>query len=325
MSEALGSNKATFIIVSIVILVLIGTIFVGQNTIKKNFNSPANQIITNENSSSKNSDSSVQTGYNFTAQQVPAFNFPALVYADDLKNKTAIYNANGQKMEANIAVTQNGNGSALALYPSSSFIPGKYTLIVDDNGKQYKQDFTWGVLAINTNKSTFLPNQTAKLALAVLDEKGNMVCNASVTLQIKDPNGTITTLSNIDGTIIVNPECGMKKITNNPDYEANYQVKGSGIYKMSLNATSRNGTYSIADEFIVQDNVPFDVERITATRIFPYIPYPVSFKITANQDFAGTIKETVPFSFKITPLLNVTNYSEVEDNITNKTITWVIS
>jgi hypothetical protein len=315
-------NKTIFVIVSIVILFLIGIAFLQQNTIKNNL-SP--QTTLNVSPTNQSSAKNVQAGFNFTPQQIPAFNFPSVAYADNLNNKTTIYNSKGEKMDANIAVAKNGNGSAFTLSPSSSFIPGKYTLIVDDNGKQFKQDFTWGVLAINTNKSVYLPNETASLALAVLDQKGNMVCNASVTLQITDPNGAITTLSTNDGTIIVNPECQMKKMTNKPDYQANYQVKNAGIYKMNLTAISPNGTYSIADKFTVQNSVPFDVERTTATRIFPYNPYPVSLKITANQDFTGTIKETVPEAFKITPLLETPGYEKVEDNTTDKTITWNIS
>ena len=318
-------NKTIFIIISIVILFLIGTVFLEQNTVQKTIPS---QAVISENTTNKNSGNSVNSvkaGFNFTAQQLPAFNFPEVAYAAGLNNQAVIYNSNGQKMDTNIAATQNGSGSAFSLSPSSSFVPGKYTLVVDDNGKQFKQDFTWGVLAINTNKSTYVPNETAILALAVLDEKGNMVCNTTVNLVITGPNGTTTALSTNNGTIIVNPECQMKKMTNKPDYEANYQVKGPGIYKMSLNAISPNGAYSITDEFTVQNSVPFDVERTTATRIFPYNPYPVSFKITANQDFNGSIIETVPSSFKITPLLNTPSYDKVEDKTTDRTITWTIS
>lgn len=315
-------NKTIFVIVSIVILFLIGIALLQQNTIKNNL-SP--QTTLNVNSTNQNSAKNVQAGFNFTAQQLPTFNFPKVAYAAGLNNQAVIYNSKGERVDTNITVSKNGNGSAFTFSPDSSFVPGKYTLIVTDNGKQFKQDFTWGVLAINTNKSIYLPNETANLALAVLDEKGNMVCNASVTLQIIDPNGATTTLSTDNGAITVNPECQMKKVTNKPDYQANYQVKGSGIYKMDLTAVSPNGTYSITDEFTVQDSVPFDVERTTATRIFPYSPYPVSFKIMANQDFTGTITETVPSSFTITPLVDTTAYNKVNDNTTNRTIDWNIT
>jgi hypothetical protein len=315
-------NKTIFIIAGIVILFLIGIVSLEQNTSKNNLSS---HTAIDATSTNPNSSQNTPTGFNFTAQQIPAFNFPAIAYADKLQGQTAVYNAAGQKMDANVSVAQNGNGSAVTFSPSSSFVPGKYTLVVDDNGKQFKQDFTWGVLAINTNKSIYLPNETANLALAVLDQKGNMVCNASVTLLITAPNGTITTLSTNNGTIIVNPECQMKKVTNKPDYVANYQVQGSGIYKMNLTATSANGTYAIADEFTVQNSVPFAVERITATRIFPYNPYPVSLKITANQDFTGKITEEVPSSFQITPLVDTLTYDTIENATANKIITWNVA
>ena len=64
------------------------------------------------------------------------------------------------------------------LKPERSFKPGKYSLRVEmlsADGTQVltaTQDFTWGVLAINLNKSVYSPDETAKLAIAVLNEEG---------------------------------------------------------------------------------------------------------------------------------------------------------
>src|SRR3989344_5905425 len=65
--------------------------------------------------------------------------------------------------------------------------PGRYTLLVrfvsvNGTSTDVERDFLWGVLAINTAKSIYLPEETVDFAFAALDKEGNMVCNASLTL-----------------------------------------------------------------------------------------------------------------------------------------------
>ena len=202
--------------------------------------------------------------------------------------------------DAVIQKTQEQALTTVLINTPSSFRPGKYTVeISGPNGIISTQEFTWGVLAINTDKSIYLPNQTADIAMAVLDSQGEVVCNAGVTLQIIAPNGQETDLSTKDGTIIINPECKIHAVTDKPDYEASYQTGGAGNYSMTLTATTSNGSYSITDGFQVRNSVPFDVQRISATRIYPPDTYPVTIKIHANEDFKGKIVETVPSSFQI--------------------------
>lgn len=186
---------------------------------------------------------------------------------------------------------------------SFGFRPGKYTIyITNADGTNSTQDFTWGVLALNTNKSLYVSNETAKIAIAVLDEQGNMVCNANVKLEIKNQISKIDdTLSMDNGKIIVNPQCQSHAFSLTPDYEASFELQGVGNYDMTLTATTKNGSYSIDDAMHVVQSVPFDVERTTATRIFPGNTYPVLFHITANQDFNGTVTEYAPANFDITP------------------------
>ena len=202
--------------------------------------------------------------------------------------------------DAVIQKTQEQALTTVLINTPSSFRPGKYTVeISGPNGIISTQEFTWGVLAINTDKSIYLPNQTADIAMAVLDSQGEVVCNAGVTLQIIAPSGQETDLSTKDGTIIINPECKIHAVTDKPDYEASYQTGGTGNYSMTLTATTSNGSYSITDGFQVRNSVPFDVQRISATRIYPPDTYPVTIKIHANEDFKGKIVETVPSSFQI--------------------------
>jgi len=89
--------------------------------------------------------------------------------------------------------------------------PGKYKLLVRlvKDGVTYveEQEFTWGVLAINVNKSIYLPNEDSFIGMAVLDDEGHMVCDANVTLEIVDPLSRKTTLTTANNGIKVSPQC----------------------------------------------------------------------------------------------------------------------
>lgn len=218
----------------------------------------------------------------------------------------------------------NVNGDTIfTIYPSANLRPGRYKIkVLDTSTNQVisEQEFTWGVLAINTDKSIYLPNETAKIAMAVLDETGNMVCSAKVTLDIASPFGTNTHLSTDDGSIKVNPDCRMHSYTLNPDYEASYQTSDIGRYTTTLTATTSNGSYTTKDRFEVRSYVAFDIQRETATRIYPPDKYPVKMKIHANEAFTGKIVESVPSDFQISNLQQegVIGYAQenaVQDNL----------
>jgi hypothetical protein len=181
-----------------------------------------------------------------------------------------------------------------------------------------EQDFTWGVLAINTHKSIYLPNEAAVIGIAVLDNEGRMVCDAAITLTITDPSNIETVLSTSNGLIKVSPQCCVYGVTNLPDYYTNYTVDCAGTYVMNLIAVTPDGTKSITDEFSVQNSVDFDVARDGPTRIYPPVSYEMNFTIKANKDYDGLIREYVPASFVITPQdgLTVTTVGDT------KILTW---
>jgi hypothetical protein len=190
-------------------------------------------------------------------------------------------------------------------------VPGAYTIRlveIAENGQDQKtlieQDFTWGVLAINPNKSIYKTGETAKFAMAVLDERGEMVCDADVKLIIKNEKLKIEdSLSTDDGGIKVNQDvCSVKEYTLIPDYEAVYKLTTAGTYELELTAQTQNGKYTITDKIDVVDPElaeGFDIERITATRIYPLVNYPVVIAITPDVDFSGTVEEKVPSDFVV--------------------------
>ncbi len=222
--------------------------------------------------------------------------------ASDLQ--VALTDAKGQNVDAAVIDKSTiDTQTTITVHPFSStrFKPGKYTIhVTDPQGNTSTQDFTWGVLAINTAKSIYTPNETAKIAMAVLDDQGAMVCDAKVSLEIKNDALKIDDLLTTDnGKITVNSQCQSHSFSLTPDYEATYQLAGIGQYDLTLTATTKNGTYSINDSINVVNSVPFDVERVSATRIYPPSIYPVIFHIKANQDFSGTVSEFVPADFQI--------------------------
>jgi len=221
----------------------------------------------------------------------------------------------GKRVDIPTEVTKDKQGGYdIRLIPSQTFKPGRYTLqttVIGGEGVyQGSQDFNWGVLAINTNKSTYLPDETVQLSLAVLDDKGEMVCDADLELRIMNHElGRDDRLSTEDGSITVNQECHTKGFTLKPDYAAVYQVTDVGVYKMDLEAKTVNGTYSISDSFEVRETVAFDIERVAPTRIYPPETYPVSLKVKVNEDFKGEVVEKVPGTF---------SFTNIKSQLTNK-------
>jgi hypothetical protein len=243
--------------------------------------------------------------------------------------KTFVYDYKGELTDIEPEIEELREGKfSIKLPEKRAFRAGIYKLKVElvKDGVTYtqEQDFTWGVLAINTHKSIYLPDETAFIGIAVLDNEGHMVCDADVTLTITDPNNKETVLSTDNGLINVSPECSVYGVTNLQDYYTNYTVSGVGTYVMNLTAVTADGTgtKSITDNFTVQSSVDFDIARDGPTRIYPPVPYVMNFTIKANKDYTGLIKEYVPASFVITPQqgLTVTTVGDTKVLMWNKNL-----
>ncbi len=182
---------------------------------------------------------------------------------------------------------------------------GLYTLKAEFVNKEtgevtyYEQNFTWGVLAVNTNKATYTTGDNAFIGIAVLDDGGAMVCNASVTLEITAPSGIKNVLSTENGLITVSPTCAIYNITELPDYYADYAVSEEGDYVMNLTASTYNGERTLVDKFYSEQKPEFDVERDGPTRTYPPADYSMEFTIKANRAYKGEITESIPASFSL--------------------------
>ncbi len=272
---------------------------------------PSGLIMDLNSFDNSNTDHSAKPGQQVKVDALKKRNFmanekiPVVVENSNARDvKIAVYDVDGREIPVRIERVNNENPAILRILPPRQFKAGRFRLSVTDSGGVVtNQDFTWGVLAINTNKSIYTPAENADISMAVLDQTGEMVCDAQVELRIKNPDlGVDDLLSTENEKIIVNPQCASKEYSPEPDYKAKYTAPGVGTYEMDLTAKTKNGTYSITDTLTVQNTVAFDVERINSTRLYPPITYPSVYNITANQDFEGTITETVPDSFALSPI-----------------------
>ncbi|MBI2134819.1 hypothetical protein HYU09_02435 [Candidatus Woesearchaeota archaeon] len=212
----------------------------------------------------------------------------------------------GNLEDINIEIEELREGKFdIKLQKQRAFRAGKYTikleLVKDGITYTQEQDFTWGVLAINTNKSIYLPNEDSFIGIGVLDDQGKIVCSADVTLEIINPLNQKTTLTTSNNEIKISPECQVLGITELPDYYTAYSVGGIGTYLMNLTAITSNGVRSIQDNFSVMREVDFDVARKGPTRVYPAVAYTMKIPIKANKNYNGIINEYVPSSFAITP------------------------
>jgi murein DD-endopeptidase MepM/ murein hydrolase activator NlpD len=206
-----------------------------------------------------------------------------------------VYDSDHHVAPIRMQQTLAGEDRVITIRAPAEIKPGKFTLEVsDDFGILSTQSFDWGVLALNPNKFRYNPGETADIAIAVLDEQGKIVCDADVSLAVTDPSGKTTSFTTKNGQVVVNPTCGSKSFTLIPDYEVTYPVGDVGTYKLTLSAITKNGDFSIDDTIEVSDSLPFSIERISATRLYPPLAYPMTVKVTASEDFTGTVTDVVP-------------------------------
>jgi hypothetical protein len=233
------------------------------------------------------------------------------IFVDDYKGMEirSILQDGNSKNNFDVEVFYKGDGKFIAKLKNKQreLKIGKHHLrifikdpVLTDNKEIYfDQDFTWGVLALNFNKTIYKLGEKAYLQMAVLDDFGDTLCDADIQLEITKPNGKKIKLNMKDNEIIRNKKCGHNNVINEPDYYAYYSPDEIGEYKIKMIAQTKNGERTIDDKFRLNENNPFEIERIAPTRIYPYANYVVSLKIKANRDYKGEITDIVPSNFVI--------------------------
>ncbi|MDE1867713.1 MAG: hypothetical protein KGI08_08420, partial [Thaumarchaeota archaeon] len=177
--------------------------------------------------------------------------------------------------------------------------PGLYKVIVTltRNGQTFttQNQFFWGLVSLNTEKSIYRPGETANFIIVVLDNGGHSVCNSNISMNIVDPSGNPTTLSTGNG---VTPEsqCGL--------YDASYATTSEGNYTVGISATNPSGTAVFNTSFLAENSYPFDIIRTADSKIDP-VDNPNSFNVKLDitsftNASSATIQETVPSVFYVT-------------------------
>jgi len=202
--------------------------------------------------------------------------------------------------------------------------PGKYTLHVEieEGGESYvdEYDFYWGVLAINFNKSMFTPGENAVISIGALSNNGNTICDAQLKMWVTDTVGA-------ESEVSVTPSglCDGNNVIDVPDYAATYLPAATGTYRVKLVRfdQDQNIASQVSDSFEVRATVPYSIERVGPTRIYPIAHYPMKIRVQANEAFEGNIVERVPGDFVFIDRGNANlEWGDVEHSFL--TATWAV-
>jgi hypothetical protein len=192
-------------------------------------------------------------------------------------------------------------GSVVLTFPLRDAVPGTYTVSgeilnpITGETEQFSQDFTWGVLTMNTDRDIYPSGATATIAIGVLDDAGAPVCSATAVLTITTPNGTP-----VDVPVSNTGECAQFSSANtNPDYAANYVFNQAGQYTLDLTVDNGSGPKSLTQFVTVADAPAFTTERLAATRLYPVGSSQSTVTITFNTDFNGRLTEIAPEVFNV--------------------------
>jgi len=285
----------------------------------------------------------ISSDANYLAKESPQFevNAAGLLQEKNLVKDTSeldlpngkitakVLNIEGSPVRLQPLIQSNPNNPSnfLVSVPNNSEgLGGKYTVSVDIVSglvtRNVKQDFTWGVLAINFDKSSYLVDEQVITGMAVLDDGGKTICDASLKLEIVQPDNTRVNLKTADNSITLSEQCANGNVSYIPDYKAIYQPKAVGKYQTYLTAETKNGVRRLSDSFEVRADPDFVICRDTSMRIVPSSSYTVKATILANKDVSGYAIEKVSSDFTIS---EISGEGKVQENGDSKReILWPI-
>jgi hypothetical protein len=199
---------------------------------------------------------------------------------------------------------QAGNKIRLIIpHSEEQFRAGRYhvhiEILQEDRLFVSDYDYFWGILAVNFNKSVYTIGDTVYAQIAVLDETGHTLCDVPLAVSVVDPRGEETVYTTGDGTVTASPTCGADNVTDTPDYFFHYMPTVEGTHQVTV--TDLATGFSNSASFEARGFVPYDIERIGATRINPFAS---TYRMTLiagvyENDFAGSIVERVPPGFEV--------------------------
>ena len=247
----------------------------------------------------------------------------------------AVLSSTGEMTTIPVAVQQvvvdgKDTSQIVVTKPTRMFHPGLYILQVTVHTGEVnvvsEQDFTWGVLALNINKSVYAPGEKVSIQMGVLNAVGHTLCDVDMTLQVIAPSGATQSFATSDNTIEHSVDCHPDAYTDVPDYATHYLIPSEeGTYALVLSATTDSGTRVMYDSFEVRSDAGFSIERTGPTRIYPVASYPITLAVVSDTDWSGSLVERVPAVFEISPLDSADSYNSVVIDGDDKVITWNVS
>ena len=206
---------------------------------------------------------------------------------------------NGTQIPINAQFAKLKEGQFDIKIPSKRFgKPGMYTIqaTLVKNGKTYttQEQYAWGLVSVNTDKSIYKPGQTANMTIVVLDSHGSPVCDAQVSMNVVSPDSGSTILSSGNG-ITQGSECGL--------YDAQYATTLEGNYTVNVSAKENSIDTNFSTSFLVQNNFAFDIIRTAQSKIDPKSNpnlFDVKIDVTSFTNVTSvTIQESVPAVFDV--------------------------
>ncbi len=237
--------------------------------------------------------------------------------------KVNIFDSSGTKVSGFKVIKNDIGEYEIRVDDSSGLRPGEYTLNFESkNEGLVTKKFSWGIAALNVNKSSYKVGEEVLFAMSVMDSQGKPYCDANLLLIVENKDLVKKTiLATFDGSIKVNDECKRSEKTNKADYEAKYIVTEKGDYKVSLIFEKADEMFELSSDFVVNDlgvDEDFEVSRGAPIRVGPGEDYPVVIKIKANRNYKGKVKDILPKNFYIKPYSNFVTSSENQDLISLK-------
>jgi len=168
------------------------------------------------------------------------------------------------------------------------------------------QEIPWGLIALNTDRGTYVQGQQARVSLTVLDDSTAPLCNGTIAAEVTDPSGTVTFYNTKDGTITAQETCSARKFSTDSDYTLTIPLVETGEYMISVRATSEDparlsSARTITRYVRVEENSEIiDVRRSMVTRTYPENTETMMITLLPTQTFVGTITEKVPADFVVT-------------------------
>lgn len=201
--------------------------------------------------------------------------------------------------------------------------PGEmYVMNVTNNTNAYAET---GVATINSVLPIYEPGERADLVMAILDGKGFLVPNATVSVTVISPNNESRSFSTTNGT--VHP-------IGKGLFQAGVDTTVLGTYVVEVDALGPGVNMSMASSFSVNDTYPYDVLRDAPLSIDPWNgPYTV--RLTVHQhnasDGAVNLTERIPIDYEIVAAngaqwhsLNDSQYLQWNDVDVGTTLTYMV-